>query len=147
LLFALVATLYFPTSPVKEAAKPPASTAVPSHGPDKVEFEPEDLELERQTIEELRRLARETKDKDLEALAQELTDILDQTQKGHLSKAEMLAKLGEAEKKYAEASADDADHSAAELEKTGRALEKNQQLKKTGAALEKNDLTQVQKEL
>ncbi len=144
-LFALVSALYFPKSdrPDPRLANPAKKTTEP----DRVEFAEEDLEVQRETIRDMRRIAEETGDADLKKLADELEQIIEQAERGQLSKQEMLAKLAEAEKRYADSSNEDVEQAMAELEKTGRTLAQSKPMRELGEALQKNDLARAQKAL
>jgi hypothetical protein len=114
---------------------------------DIVALDEEDLSYTQDLLDELERTARETGDDHLQSFVDEVKDLLEQSERGELSKQDLLEKLAAAEKKYNEGTDQDVDATMKELEKTGKELEKEKLTRELGKALEAGDLETAQKEL
>ncbi len=129
---------------------PPAlAAAAGPTGPDPDEdiLDPDDLDYQREFVEDMKELARQTEDESLRDMAKELEELLAKAERGELGKQELLAKMEEIEKRYASASERDMDAVLADLKEQAKELKKQPITKKLGEALEKGDLEEARKEL
>ena len=108
----------------------------------------EDLGYTRDLLDELRQTAEANQDQELRDLTNEIEKLLDQAEKGELSREELLEKLAAAHEKYNEGASEKMmQESLADLEKTGKELEKSELTKDVGKALSEGDLEKAQKEM
>ncbi|HUS64395.1 MAG TPA: hypothetical protein VMZ28_07615 [Kofleriaceae bacterium] len=108
----------------------------------------EDLSYTRDLLDELRQTAEANQDQELRDLTNEIEKLLDQAEKGELSREELLEKLAAAHEKYNEGASEKMmQESLADLEKTGKELEKSELTKDVGKALSEGDLEKAQKEM
>src|SRR5262249_46609704 len=134
-LLAFGPTRHGPTAPVRAAAPAPTAPAAEKDG-----LDPDDVEYQKQFVEEMKQIAAQTEDESLQQMAKELQELLEKAEKGQLSKQELLTQMEALEKKYAEGSPDNLDKTLADLKDQGKELQKSQVTKKLGEALEKGDL-------
>jgi hypothetical protein len=147
---AVIALLRFgPTADAALAGRAPGAerprAAVPPE--EKERLDPDDLEYQRQFVEDMKQLAVDTQDQMLFDMARELEALLAKAEKGELSKQELIEKMEAAEAKYTRGNRQDLDAQLAELEKQGKQLKKQPLTRKLGEAMEKGDLAEAQKEL
>ena len=114
---------------------------------DLVVLEDEDLEYTRDLVAELRQTGEANEDLELVQFADEVQELLDQTERGELSKKQLLEALARLEEKYMQGSQEGVEEAMSDLKKTGAELKKSPQTKDLGKALEKGDLDKAKQEL
>jgi hypothetical protein len=108
----------------------------------------EDLDYTRDLLDELRETALANHDEALTALAVQIEKLLEQAQRGEISKEELLERLGKANDQYMKGDSEKmAQEAQAELKKTGEELARSEPTKELGQALAKGDLEKAQQEL
>jgi hypothetical protein len=144
---ALVAMLAFgPGSvpPPVAAAPRPSAPAQPAIAES---LDPDDLDYQRQFIEDMKQLAEQTRDSSLLEMSRELEALLDQAEKGEIGKQELIGRMEELEQKYSQSTARDLDAVLADLKEQGKQLKKEKQTRELGEALEQGDLEKAGEEL
>jgi hypothetical protein len=145
---AIVALLRFgPEPPRGLAAAAAAGAAAPPPAAPPETRDPDDVDYQKQFVEDMKALARDTGDPALEEMARELQALLDKAERGEIGKQELITQMEALEKKYSKASGDDVDAMLADLKEQGKELKKKAVTKKLGEAMEAGDLEQAQKEL
>ncbi|HKA88294.1 MAG TPA: hypothetical protein VKE22_11530 [Haliangiales bacterium] len=144
---ALVCLLRFGPEPrpAVRAAVPPGPA--PSEQTEALDHD--DVQYQRDIVDDMHRVAAETGDTALEEMAKKLDELLDKAEKGEISKLEMLAKMDALEQAYQQGAATDADSDAlmSQLKEQGKELAKHEPTKKLGEALQKGDLDAARKEM
>jgi hypothetical protein len=108
----------------------------------------EDLDYTRDLLDELRRGAEANQDAELQSLAKEVEKLLDQAERGELSKEQLLDELSKAHDEYMKGSSEKmTQESLADLKKTGEELKQQQLTNELGKALEQGDLEKAQQEM
>jgi hypothetical protein len=108
----------------------------------------DDLGFARDLVVDLRQTATDMQDAELAAFADKVEALLDQAERGEISKEQLLDELARAEQAYNEgASPAEVDRAVAELEKTGKELAKEPVTKELGQALQDGDLAKAQEEM
>ncbi|MSP17332.1 MAG: hypothetical protein EXR73_12125 [Myxococcales bacterium] len=110
-------------------------------------LEPEDVDEAREYVAELRRVAEETKDPALAALARELEQLLAEAENGAISKEELLARVDELAKQHLEGEDADVSSTLERLRATGKELAKEPLTRRLGEALEAGDMAAAEQEL
>jgi hypothetical protein len=115
---------------------------------DRVALDDDDMAFARDLLQDLNQTAADMQDPELKEFADKVEALLDQADKGELSKEQLLDALAQAEKKYMEgAKPEEVDRAMAELGKTGKELKKDDLTRPIGEALEKGDLAKAQEEM
>jgi hypothetical protein len=110
-------------------------------------LDPDDLDYQRQFVEDMRELAEQTRDPALAEMTRELEALLDKAEKGEIGKQELIARMEALEKSYSQSTIDDIEAVLADLKDQGKQLKKNSVTRELGEALEKGDLDAARKEL
>lgn len=122
-------------------AHPPVATPEPE------KLDPEDVDYQKQFVEEMKEIASDTQDENLKQLTEELQKLLDQAARGEISKQALLEQMDALERKYAQGGSDNLDKLLGGLKDLGQDLKKNKVTERLGDALEKGDMQAAQKEL
>jgi hypothetical protein len=108
----------------------------------------DDLGYTRDLLDELRQTAESNQDAELTQLAKEIESLLDQAERGELSKEELLERLTKAHEQYMKGDSEKMSQEAmSDLKKTGQELEKSELTKELGKALSQNDLEKAKQEM
>jgi len=115
--------------------------------PEPESLDPEDVDYQKQFVEEMTQIAADTQDENLKQLTDELQRLLDQAAKGQISKQALLEQMDALERKYALGGSNNLDKLLGGLKDMGQDLKKNKVTQRLGEALEKGDMEAAQKEL
>src|SRR5262249_39375373 len=110
-------------------------------------LDPDDLQPPREFLADMKAMAEQTGDRNLQQFADALEKLLEQAEKGELSKEELMAKMEQLEKDYMEGADQDVDAMLQELKEMAKQFQKDEQTKDLGEALENGDMEQASKEL
>jgi hypothetical protein len=124
-----------------------ASARGPGDEPVNDAIDADDIEFQKQFVEDMQRMAEQTGDEHLAEFAKQLQELLGQAQKGQISKQDLIVKMEALEKKYMQGSDEDVQAILAELKDQGKELQKNPSTKRLGDALQAGDMEAAQKEL
>ncbi|WP_428268348.1 hypothetical protein [Haliangium sp.] len=114
---------------------------------DKDHFIEEDIDYTKDLLEDLRRVAQEERDPNLQAFVNEIETLVAQAELGELSKEELLEKLAQAEEHFMQGAGEDIEQTMADLEETGQTLKQSPLMRELAKALEQGDLETAQQEL
>lgn len=117
------------------------------HKEDAVALEDPELEYLRALLADIRLTAKEEQAKALEDYAAKVEKLLEQAERGELTKEQLLHEMEKAQAEMDRGAEHDGDDLAKELAKTGKELTKEQLTKELGQALQKNDLDEAKKQL
>lgn len=116
--------------------------------PDRVAMDEDDLAFSRDLLQDLKQTAADMQDPELREFADKVEALLDQADRGEISKEQLLDELARAEKAYMDgAKPEEVDHAMAELQKTGKELKKEELTQPLGEALAQGDLAKAQEEM
>jgi hypothetical protein len=108
----------------------------------------EDLGYTRDLLDELRQTAEANQDDQLTSLADDIEKLIEQAEKGEISKEELLDKLSKAHDEYMKGDSEKMSEEAlADLKKTGEELQKSEATKEVGKALAKGELDKARQEM
>jgi hypothetical protein len=144
-----VAGLYWPDPVVADpmAAAAAAAEAERDALAEKQRLEDDDVDYTRDLLEDMRRVAQAERDPSLEQFVSEVEALLAKAELGELSKEELLEKLAKAEQQYMQGRAEDVEQALADLEDTGKELQKNEVTRELGKALEQGDMEAAQQQM
>jgi hypothetical protein len=134
----IVALLHFPSPEVEALVLPPR--------PPRLHVDAELLQPEREAVAQLEADAKESDDKDSQALAEDMKKLLQQLDAEELTRKQVFDKLAEIEKKLKGTDGDFEELKRA-LKQAGAELGKEKLTKEMGDALAKEDLATAKKEL
>lgn len=112
---------------------------------DPVAFADDDLDYVQELVNDLRRTARDEKDPSLEQFVTALDELLTKAQNGELTKEQLLEEMKKAEDEFQKGNDPKLDEALADLQETGKELQKDKTTKELGKALEQGDLEKAQK--
>ena len=144
---AAIAALSFHPEPPPPLAVGAAPVQKAAPADESESLDADDLDYQRQYVDELKKLAETTQDETLKQMTQELQEILEEAARGQTSKQALLERMEKLEKKYAEGSSQSLDKLLGGLKDQGQELKKNKVTQRLGDALEKGDMEAAQKEL
>jgi hypothetical protein len=108
----------------------------------------EDLGYTRDLLDELRQTAQSNQDQELESLAKDIEKLLEQAERGEISKEELLDRLSKAHEKYTQGDGEKMTQEAlSDLKKTGEELARSQMTKDLGKALAEGELEKAKLEM
>ncbi len=107
----------------------------------------DDLDYVDDLLRELRREAKQSKDKDLQKLIDKLDQLLAQMQRGELTKSDLLRQLADLEQQYKQGSDPSPQQTLADLKQTGKELTKTKQTRQLGKALTAGNLEQAKQQM
>lgn len=142
-----LALLSFGPEPPPGAAAIAAARPMPAPAAPIETLDPDDVDYQKQFVDDMKELAQQTGDQALEEMARELENLLNKAERGEMGKQELITEMERIEKKYTRAQGQDTESVVAELKEQGKELKKNPATKKLGEAMEKGDLEEAQKEL
>lgn len=147
LLFAdvLVALLRLPR-PQPKALPVPVAKAAKDAAP-RLVVEPELLSPEKDELSRLAAEAAQSGDRELQEILREMQKLLEQVERGELTRQEAFEKLAELEQRLMQGHAGVLEEMKERLRKAGAELGESRLAKEAGAALLKEDLDKAQKEL
>ncbi|HRC55425.1 MAG TPA: hypothetical protein PKU97_05835 [Kofleriaceae bacterium] len=117
------------------------------HKEDAVALEDPELEYLRALLSDIRMTAEQDNAKELEEYAAKIEKLLEQAERGELTKEQLLRELERAQTEMDEGAEPSEDEVAKQLAETGKELEKNELTRDLGKALQKSDLEEASKEL
>jgi hypothetical protein len=117
------------------------------HKDDTVALDTDEKAYVETILAELRNVAQRDKVPELDEFANKIEKLLDQAEKGEISKEQLLDALSKAEDALNKEAEPNPQEVAQKLAEMGKELAKNQQTKDLGEALQKQDLEKAQKEL
>ncbi len=117
------------------------------HKEDAVAIEEQELEYLRTLLSDIRLTAKQEDAKALEEYVAKVEKLLEQAERGELTKEQLLREMEKAKSELDEGAEPTEDELAKELQKTGEELAKEELTKELGKALQKNDLEQAKKEM
>jgi len=114
---------------------------------DGVVLDDDDRSYTEDLLKELEAQAQRDQIPELQKYVDEVRKLLEQAEKGELSKEELLDKLKQAESELSKGEEPDQEQVDKDLSDTGKELEKNELTKELGKALEENDLEKAKQEM
>lgn len=117
------------------------------HGENAVELTQDEKDYAKDLIAQIRMAAKDDPTQDLDKFADKLQQLLDQAERGELTKEQLMEALQKAEDELHKGEEPQADEVNKDLADTGKELQKNQLTKDLGEALEKGDLQKAKDEL
>jgi hypothetical protein len=114
---------------------------------DGVVLDDDDRSYTEDLLKELEAQAQRDQIPELQKYVDEVRKLLEQAEKGELSKEELLEALKKAENELSKGEEPDQKEVDKDLSETGKELEKNELTKELGKALQENDLEKAKKEL
>ncbi len=146
---AIAGLAFHPTPPplplALRGATPGTAPATPTPEPETLDAD--DVDYQKQFVEEMKEIAASTQDENLKQLTDELQKLLDQAARGEISKQALLEQMDALERKYSQGGSDNLDKLLGGLKDLGQDLKKNKVTQRLGEALEKGDMDAAQKEL
>lgn len=108
----------------------------------------EDLGYTRDLLDELRRTAEAGKDPELQALSKKIDDLLQQAERGDISREELLEQMSKAHDEYMKGASEKMTQEAlTDLKKTGEELARSELTRELGKALDQGDLDKAKQEM
>jgi len=117
------------------------------HKDDAAELDDDELAYARSLLEELRRQAKQDQVDQLDDFAAKIEKLLEEAERGEISKEELLDKLQQADDQLEKGAEPDQEEVNKDLEETGKELQKSEQTKELGKALEQGNLEKAKEEL
>ncbi len=117
------------------------------HSEDSVELTPDEQQYAKDLIAQIRLASKDDPTEDLGKYADKLQQMLDQAEKGKLTKEQLMTALEQAEDELHKNEEPNAAEVAKDLADTGKELEKDKTTKDLGQALEKGDLDKAKQEM
>ena len=117
------------------------------HREDAVALDQDDLDYVRDLLRDMKHVAKTDDAKALDEFAAKLEKLLEQAEKGELTKEQLLAKVDEAFEELSKGVEPDPTQVDKDLEETGKQLEKNPTTEELGKALAQGDLEKAKQEL
>ncbi len=127
-----------------EVLDPTDERALPK---DAVVLDEDENEFKKELLGELRETAERTQDMHLEEFVNDVEELLEQAEKGQISKQEMLDKMTQLENDYMQGAEENVDEAIDEAKETGEELKKESLTKELGKALEQGDMQKAQEEM
>jgi hypothetical protein len=117
------------------------------HEEDAVALEEDDLDYVRDLLHDLKAVAKTDDAQALDEFAAKLEKLLEQAEKGELTKEQLLAKVDEAFEELSKGATPDPSEVNKDLQETGKELAKQEVTQELGRALEQGDLQKAKEEL
>jgi hypothetical protein len=117
------------------------------HEEDAVALEQDDLDYVRDLLRDLKQVAKTEDAQALDEFAAKLETLLEQAEKGELTKEQLLAKVDEAFEELSKGQTPDPSEVSKDLQETGKELAKQELTQELGKALENGDLDKAKQEL
>jgi hypothetical protein len=133
------------TNPVPFTVVDPKDKAF--HKEDAAELEQDEMAYARSLLEDLKNQAKQDDVKELDDFAAKIEALLDQAERGEITKEKLLEELQKAEESLAEGADPKQQEIDKALEETGKELQKSQETKELGKALEQGDLEKAKEEM
>jgi hypothetical protein len=117
------------------------------HKEDAAQLDEDEMAYARALLDELHRQAKQDKVEELDEFAAKIEKLLDQAERGEITKEKLLEELQKADEELSKGGEPNQAEIDKALEETGKELQKAEATKELGKALEKGDLAKAKEEM